>query len=93
MKKRFYLIGLLLIAVSAAFVSSAVVRNSADDILNANVEALAQSESGSSNDCFMRESYGVKMYTIFCMDETTYDISYPCPLPDIDYGSTKRHCH
>ncbi|MBQ0149555.1 MAG: hypothetical protein KBT08_02945 [Bacteroidales bacterium] len=96
--KRHLLIFVLFISICAlallAVSVSVVVKSRTNDrLFIANVEALARTEGDSSTECYMRESYGVKMYATFCFDNTTGNLAYPCSSPEVSTGATKRHCY
>lgn len=91
MKKIYCFVATAVIAVISIYTYKHI--NNLSVFMEANVEALANTENKESITCLMVESYGVKQYGYFCLRETTNEHAYQCPPPEVQKGATSRKCY
>ena len=91
MKKIFVFIATAVIAIVSFFLYS--YTNNLSTLMEANIEALANTEANTTKTCLMVESYGVKQYNYFCLDGTTNELVTICPPKEVLKGATQRKCN
>lgn len=94
MKQKKLLSFLFVIVVLTAFAISYEVQRTPGVFLFSNIEALAQSETGGGNECYMEMQYGITIYAIICDPRTGADGSiYMCTNPYATKVNVKRYCY
>lgn len=91
MKKIYYFVATAVIAVISIYTYKHI--NNLSVFMEANVEALANTEAKEPITCLMVESYGVKQYNYFCLDGTTNELVTICPPKEVLKGATPRKCN
>ena len=69
----------MLLAAAAVTGYSASSKTNVSDLLNANVEALAQNEGTKVSTCYIKSFSGDTGQYILCNDNTSPSTIYPCP--------------
>ena len=91
MKKIYCFVATAVIAVISIYTYKHI--NNLSVFMEANVEALANTEVKKPITCLMVESYGVKQYNYFCLDGTTNELVTICPPKEVLKGATPRKCN
>ena len=91
--KKIYALIAAIIVLAAASVAIIVNAGKPDSFFEANVAALAQTESVDVKQCFVNGSEGPWEYALFCDRRTSTSTFYSCPsMETYGYKSSNLYC-